>query len=64
MIGVRGVRSMVSHTCVRHLDSHVKGDTYARGVEGMRGVGSVSVPHTCARIPHTCVSTHLGLKVD
>ena len=48
MIGVRGVRSMVSH---------VKGDKHVRGVEFMRGVGSVIVPHTC-------VSTHLGLKGD
>ena len=64
MKSVRGVRSMASHTCVRHLDSHVKGDKYVRGVEGMRGVGSVNVLHTCVRIPHTYVRTHLGLKVD
>ena len=56
MKSARGVRSMVFHTCVRHLDSHVKGGKCVRGVEGMRGVGSVSVPHIC-------VSTHLGLKV-
>ena len=55
---------MASHMCVRQLDSHVKGDKYVRGVEGMRVVESVSVPHTCLRIPHTCVSTHLGLKGD
>ena len=55
---------MASHTCVRHLDSHVKGEKHVRGVEGIRGVGSVNVPHTCVRNPHTCVSTHLGLKVD
>ena len=48
---------MVSHTCVRHLDSHVKVDKCVRGVRSVRGVGSVSVPHTC-------VSTHLGLKGD
>ena len=57
MTSARGVRSMVSHTCVRHLDSHMKGEKYVRGVEGMTGVKSVSVPHTC-------VSTHLGLKGD
>ena len=60
----RGVRSMASHTCVRQLDSHVKGDKVVRGMKGMRGVGSVIISHTCVRIPHTCVSTHLGLKVD
>ena len=54
---VRSVRSMVSHTCVRHLDSHVKGDKCIRGVEGMRGVGSVSVPHTCEDSSHTCENT-------
>ena len=64
MTGVRGVRSMVSDTCVTHLDSHVKGDKHVRGMEGMRGVKSVSIPHTCVRIPHTCVSTHLELKED
>ena len=53
MIGVRGVRSMVSHTCVRYFDSHVKGDKCVRGVRSVRGVGSV-------RVLHTCVSTHLG----
>ena len=66
MIGGRGVRSMASHTCVRSMASHtcvrqlnsqVKGDKHERGMEGMRGVGSVIVPHTC-------VSTHLGLKGD
>ena len=57
MTGARGVISMASHTCVRHLDSHVKEEKCLRGVEGMRGVGSVLVPHTC-------VSTHVGLKVD
>ena len=53
----RGVRSNASHTYVRHIDSHVKGEKHVRGMEGMRGVGSVNVPHTC-------VSTHLGLKGD
>ena len=48
---------MASHTCVRQLDSYVKGEKHVRGVEGMRGVESVN-------IPLTCVSTHLGLKGD
>ena len=64
MMCARGVRSMASHTCVRHLDSHVKGEKHVRGMEGMRGVESVNVLHTCVRISHTCVSTQLGLKVD
>ena len=57
MTGVRGVRRMISHTCVGHLDSHVKGEKCVRGVRSVRGVESVSVPHTCVR-------THLGLKGD
>ena len=47
---------------VRQLDSQVKGDKVVRGMKGMRGEGSVIMPHTCMRIPHTCVSTHLGLE--
>ena len=64
MTSERGVRSMASDTCVRDLDSHVRGKKHVRGMEGMRGVGSVNISHTCVRISHTCVSTHLRLKVD
>ena len=55
---------MASHTCVSQLDSQVKGEKHERGMEGMRGEGSVNMPHTCVRIPHTSVSTRLGLKAD
>ena len=51
------VSNLLCDTCVRHLDSHVKGDKCVRGVRSVKGVGSVNVPHTC-------VSTHLGLKGD
>ena len=60
----RCVRSMASYTCVSQLDSQVKGEKVVRGMKGMRGVESVIMPHTCVRILHTCVSTHLGLKGD
>ena len=64
MKGGRGVRSMDSHTCVRQLDSQVKGDKVVRGMKVMRGVGSVNISHTCVRVPHTYVRTHLGLEGD
>ena len=49
---------------VRQLDSHVKGEKHERGVEGMRGEETMNISHTCVRIPHTYVNTHLGLKGD
>ena len=55
---------MASHTCVSQLDSQVKGDKVVKGMKGMRSEGSVNMPHTSMRIPHTCVSTDLRLKGD
>ena len=47
------IQSLLTHE-LENLKEGV-GDKGVRGVEGMRGVRSV-------RVPHTCVSTHLGIK--
>ena len=53
--GGGGVRSMPSHTCVSQLDSHVKGTSMKEACKAWGVMGSMNMPHTC-------VSTHLGLE--